>query len=297
MEKLSKNWATSCNSVECRDALEYAINSGCFGSRGCKSSIDNYYLSCSVCADDILDPNTQVIVNGNSFLFCVNDDNLQLKACLFYCRVYYLPNGNCLVQKIGASICECNREVTSATSSTMSTTTMTSQTTIATTTISSFGSVLFTFIGHSSSLKGLASLKTGDLASGSSDGSIKIWNKNDGTLKRTPVGHNSYVFVLTTLLNDDLASGSNDKTIKIWNVNDGSLKRTLAGHTGDIYALKILQNWDIASGSSDNMIKIWNPNDGTLKRTLIGHTFYIYGLTTLQDGDITSCSVDRSIKI
>jgi WD40 repeat protein len=59
-------------------------------------------------------------------------------------------------------------------------------------------------------------LQNGDLASGSSDYTIKIWNPIDGTLKRTLNGHTNVVYALTVLQNGDLASGSWDKTIKIW---------------------------------------------------------------------------------
>jgi WD40 repeat protein len=45
---------------------------------------------------------------------------------------------------------------------------------------------------------------------------IKIWNPNDGTLKRTINGHTGSVITLTTLPNGDIVSGSGDRTIKIW---------------------------------------------------------------------------------
>ncbi len=62
----------------------------------------------------------------------------------------------------------------------------------------------------------LTVLQNGDLASSSADATIKIWNPNNGTLKRTLNGHNSSVWSLTVLQNGDLASGSSDYTIKIW---------------------------------------------------------------------------------
>jgi len=65
----------------------------------------------------------------------------------------------------------------------------------------------------------LITLPNGDLVSGSWDNTIKIWNPNDGTLKRTLNGHTSEVRALTTLPNGDLVSGSMDKTIKIWSFN------------------------------------------------------------------------------
>ena len=65
-------------------------------------------------------------------------------------------------------------------------------------------------------VRALTVLQNGDLASGSNDLAIKIWNPINGTLKRTLNGHTSYVLALTVLQNGDLASGSFDNTIKIW---------------------------------------------------------------------------------
>ena len=45
----------------------------------------------------------------------------------------------------------------------------------------------------------LTTLPNGDLASGSDDKTIKIWNPNDGTLKQTLNGHNLKVRALTKL--------------------------------------------------------------------------------------------------
>jgi WD40 repeat protein len=75
---------------------------------------------------------------------------------------------------------------------------------------------------HSNDVYAITTLPNGDLISGSSDKTIKIWNPNDGKLKRTINGHTHYVRALTTLPNGDLVSGSDDMTIKIWNQNDGS---------------------------------------------------------------------------
>ncbi len=81
--------------------------------------------------------------------------------------------------------------------------------------------MLLSLNGHTDIVCALTVLQNGDLASGSGDSTIKLWNPIDGTLKRWNIcfikinGHNDYVFALTVLQNGDLASGS-DTTIKIW---------------------------------------------------------------------------------
>ena len=66
----------------------------------------------------------------------------------------------------------------------------------------------------SSGSSSLAILKNGDLVSGYYDNTIKIWNVNDGSLKKILLGHTNFVESLTTLPNGDLVSGSWDKRIK-----------------------------------------------------------------------------------
>jgi WD40 repeat protein len=127
------------------------------------------------------------------------------------------------------------------------------------------------------------------------DRTIKIWNPQDGTLKKTLTGHTDAVWTLTTLLNGNLASGSFDKTIRIWNLNDGKLNITLAGHNDRVNALTTLPNGDLVSGSEDGTIRIWNPNDGTLKRIIntgyyTGYHKKFYSLSKLRNGDLVSGS-------
>ena len=75
--------------------------------------------------------------------------------------------------------------------------------------------------GHNNNVRALVELQNGDLASGSWDNSIKIWNSSTGLLKRTLIGHTSWVSSLAVLQNGHLASGSADRTIKIWDRSNG----------------------------------------------------------------------------
>ncbi|NRB22012.1 hypothetical protein HRU45_04720 [Candidatus Dependentiae bacterium] len=66
------------------------------------------------------------------------------------------------------------------------------------------------------------------LASGSSDETIKIWNPHAGILLHTLNGHTDWV--RSVAWNPDgtqLASGSYDRTIKIWNIDKERLITTI----------------------------------------------------------------------
>ena len=65
--------------------------------------------------------------------------------------------------------------------------------------------------GHSDSVWSLAIFPNGDLASGSRDKTIIIWDLNECKLKNQLKGHSSWVSSIAILPNSDLASGSDDK--------------------------------------------------------------------------------------
>ena len=108
---LSKIWTVTCRSEFCKEGLETCISNNCFGARGCKSIIDTFYPNCTLCVDDILDQNNYELINGNYNLVCDSTDDLQVKACLFYCRVNWYPYGECVRQN-NIPICKCRDEDT-----------------------------------------------------------------------------------------------------------------------------------------------------------------------------------------
>jgi len=159
------------------------------------------------------------------------------------------------------------------------------------------GSLIFTLTGHTSWVNTLVTLPNGNLASGSGDSTVRIWNPSTGTLVNTLKGHSDDVLSLATLPNGNLASGSRDYTVKIWNPIKGSLVYSLTGHTREIWTLVTLSNGNLASGSGDSSVKIWNPSTGSLVYTLTGHTNHIWKLSLLSNENLASGSFDRTIKI
>ena len=106
-------------------------------------------------------------------------------------------------------------------------------------------------------------LEGGRLASGSDDGTIKIWELASGACVATLAGHGGFghlkaVWSLAVLDDGRLASGSWDQTIKIWDVGTGACVATLKGHEHWVSSLAVLEGGRLASGSDDRRIKIWD---------------------------------------
>ena len=108
------------------------------------------------------------------------------------------------------------------------------------------------------------------LACGSGDRTIKLWDLATGTLKQTLEGHSSSV--QSVAFSPDgrlLASGSGDQTIKLWNLATGALELTLEGHLSSVQSIAFSPDGRLlASGSDDQTIKLWDSATGTFRHTL-----------------------------
>jgi WD40 repeat protein len=154
-----------------------------------------------------------------------------------------------------------------------------------------------TLTGHTGSVCALAVLPDGRIVSGSSDNTIKVWNRNLNTVDAELKGHTNTVFALAVLPDGRIVSGSSDNTIKVWNRNLNTVDAELKGHTNTVFALAVLPDGRIVSGSMDHTIKVWNRNLKTVDAELTEHTSSVCALAVLPDGRIVSGSSDRTIKV
>ena len=93
--------------------------------------------------------------------------------------------------------------------------------------------LLKTLKGHSSWVNSVAYSPDGTkIISGSTDGTVKIWDANTGQCLKTLEGHSYSVnSVAYSPDGTKIISCSEDKTIKIWNANTGQCLKTLEGHS------------------------------------------------------------------
>eukprot|EP01111_Echinosteliopsis_oligospora_P010622 TRINITY_DN335_c0_g1_i1.p1 TRINITY_DN335_c0_g1~~TRINITY_DN335_c0_g1_i1.p1 ORF type:complete len:469 (-),score=118.53 TRINITY_DN335_c0_g1_i1:100-1506(-) len=100
------------------------------------------------------------------------------------------------------------------------------------------------------------------VASGSCDGSIRIWDVSKGKKKCVNVleGHTNWVRGVQATGNL-LVSASSDRTLKLWDVQSGECLQTFDGHTNYVRSLQFEDN-KLVSGSADGTIRLWDMTTG-----------------------------------
>ena len=87
------------------------------------------------------------------------------------------------------------------------------------------------------------------------DGTVRVWNLQNGQCQHTLTGHTSLVGLLG-LSPSYLVSAAADSTLRIWDPDSGALQHTLAAHTGAITCFQH-DEFKVLSGSNDTL-EIWN---------------------------------------
>ncbi|MCT7974688.1 serine/threonine-protein kinase [Laspinema olomoucense] len=163
-----------------------------------------------------------------------------------------------------------------------------------------------TLTGHSQDVRSVAVTPDGGaIASGSFDGTIKIWNLETGALIRTLTGHSDAGEMVSSVAiapnGTLLVSSSNGYggTIKIWNLSTGELLDTIAGTSLGISSIAISPDSKLlASGSEEGNIYLWDLDSGEAIGTLNGHLGTVFSVVFSPDGQtLASASQDGSIKL
>ncbi|KAK7426210.1 hypothetical protein QQZ08_007239 [Neonectria magnoliae] len=166
---------------------------------------------------------------------------------------------------------------------------------------SNWNACLQTLEGHGGSVNSVVFSADGQrLASGSYDGTVKIWDIATGACIQTLEGHSGLVnSVVFSADGQRLASGSGDETVKIWDAATGACVQTLKGH-GDLVNSVVFSadGQHLVSGSDDKTVKIWDAATGACVQTLKGHSDSVNSVVFSADGQrLVSGSDDKTVKI
>jgi len=142
------------------------------------------------------------------------------------------------------------------------------------------------------------------LASGSDDGTIKLWNVETGqkihTLDFDNFAGEEIVGISFSADSKRLISVYPHGTTKLWNVKTGQEIRTIKGYGDSVASVSFSSgSKTLAAFSYDNgIIKLWNVETGKEIRTLNGHRKSVSSVSFSPDGKtLASGSNDNTIKL
>jgi WD40 repeat protein len=108
------------------------------------------------------------------------------------------------------------------------------------------------------------------LCSGAMNGSLKIFDLNEGKLARSLRGHQVHVTAVHYHpYGEFIVSGSYDQSMKVWDIRNKSCVQTYSGHDREITCAKFSPDgrW-VCSSSKDGQLLIWDLVAGKLLKTI-----------------------------
>jgi WD40 repeat protein len=160
---------------------------------------------------------------------------------------------------------------------------------------------------HPNSVNAVAFNKDGGMvATGCSDGRLRIFDVAKGTVVKEIIAHptvNLTAIYCVAWMPDgkQVVTGSVDQTLKLWNVADGKLVREFKAYKEKVFdkghqeavlcAVISADGKQMFSGGMDKNIKVWNMADGSVTRDLVNPAFdknahpgWVYALRFSPDG-------------
>lgn len=102
------------------------------------------------------------------------------------------------------------------------------------------------------------------VATGTADGSVRIWNIHTGELVQSITAHNGRAGGVDLSPNGQyLASAGSDGLVKLWNTSNWSAVRTITGHVAEVNTVDFSpDNASLVTASEDRSVRTWSVSTG-----------------------------------
>lgn len=141
------------------------------------------------------------------------------------------------------------------------------------------------------------------LATGDTNGEIRIWDIRTGQIQQTFSGHSSWVRSLCFHPSQPwLVSASNDHTLKVWAIATGACLHTLTGHRHWVRDVTVVPfpssaSPRLASCDADGIICLWDCKTWRCVQRFVAHDQAVRSLAAHPAGYLLSGSEDGTLKL
>lgn len=139
------------------------------------------------------------------------------------------------------------------------------------------------FVGHRGVIGSLAALpECGQALSAGADGTLRLWNLEDGQKVRRFDGHGGWVHATAALAERGQAlSAGADGTVRLWDLASGQEVQRFAGHRGAVKAVAALpEHGQALSAGGDGTARLWDLGSGAQLAVFTGDAHFFCGAIT-----------------
>ncbi|MFE2645455.1 WD40 repeat domain-containing protein [Streptomyces nigra] len=137
------------------------------------------------------------------------------------------------------------------------------------------------------------------LATGSEDGTVRIWDRASGTCTATLAGHTAGVDALAVAPDGTwLATGSRDRTARIWDRTRVTCTAVLSGHGDWVHSVAVSQDGStLITASRDGTMRIWDPTTGACTGNRIASALGSRSVVTSPNGTWRASCNDQTVRV
>ena len=140
--------------------------------------------------------------------------------------------------------------------------------------------------GHDGTVNAVAVAPDGSwLATGGSDGTVRIWDVATGQERAVLSSHRGRVYTVAVAPDGSwlAAGGSRDKRVRIWDVATGEVRAALTSHEVNVVAVAPDGSW-LATGGLDHRVRIWDVASGKERARFVAGADWVTAVVIAPDG-------------
>ena len=136
------------------------------------------------------------------------------------------------------------------------------------------------------------------LLSGSSDNTVKMWNRDTGACLGTLSGHEGAVKALSVVNFDVLYSGSDDGTVRMWDLNNPSQKPLKVFHVGaPLISVRVNPSLRFLITATKDGVTAFNLQNGTRPLQILAQAVGKVNSMTLHEDRVITGTDDAAVRV